>query len=89
VEDGIERLEGFNSLSSAHVSVMTWIHHDMNSAASTICKDLMPGLLVRSSVNGYTWLMLDEQEGKRDKVYQLAESRSIIRGENGDIVHEN
>jgi hypothetical protein len=55
-------------------------------------EDLMPALLVRSSINGYTWLMLDEREGKRDKVYQIAEKVSVIRGEDGDdfdIVHEN
>jgi hypothetical protein len=92
VEDGVERLGGCNRLCIAQVSVMTWLRRDPNAAARSILEDLMPALLVRSSINGYTWLMLDEREGKRDKVYQIAESVSVIRGEDGDdfdIVHEN
>jgi hypothetical protein len=91
VADDIERLEGCNWMGSAQVSVMRWVRRSGKDSAP-IARDLLPGLLIRSSRNAYTWLMLGKQEGKRDKVYEIAESGSVITGDDGDdydVVHKN
>jgi len=90
VADNIEKFWGRNRLCTAQVSDMIWVHRKTNDSAS-IQREHMPGLLVRSSYNEHTWLMLDEREGKRDKVYELADSPTVIRGEGDDydVVHAN
>lgn len=90
VADDIEKFWGRNRLCTAQVSDMIWVHRKTNDSAS-IQREHMPGLLVRSSYNEHTWLILDEREGKRDKVYELADSPTVIRGEGDDydVVHAN
>jgi hypothetical protein len=32
----------------------------------------------------HTWLILDQREGKRDKVYTIAGDEDVLRGDDGD-----
>jgi hypothetical protein len=46
---------------------------------------LLPALLIWSSASHtWIWLMLDEREGKRDKVYELSYTPQRVLGEDGD-----
>jgi F-box-like len=84
VGDGIERLEGCNWLCSGQVSALT-----ARDDTSTAPDERIPGLLVRSSCNGYTWLMLDEREWLRDKVFQVEDTIIWKEVDEEDIIHEN
>jgi hypothetical protein len=47
-------------------------------------EESLPGILVCTDPDSRTWLILDQREGKRDKVYRLAGDEDVLRGDDGD-----
>jgi len=47
-------------------------------------EESLPGILVCTHPSSRTWLILDQREGKRDKVYEIAGDEDILRGDDGD-----
>lgn len=74
---GVERTRGTNWLGQFPATVST-IRLVQKASA-----ELVPGICIWSSGDGYVWLMLDERESLPNKVSSMGE-RDELRGEEGD-----
>jgi hypothetical protein len=84
----VKRREGWNWLGfmPPQVSTLFWEHWILPSHPSSrvLSQECLPGILVWTDPHCRTWLILDQSEGKRDKVYTLAGDEDILRGDDGD-----
>jgi hypothetical protein len=64
------------------VSTLLWEH--WISPSHPLEQERLPGILVWTDRHCRTWLILDQREGKRGKVYTLAGDEDVLRGDDGD-----
>jgi hypothetical protein len=87
--DGVSRWEGWNwqGFRAPQVSALLWEHWISPSddpSSRVVLEECLPGILVWTDHHSSTWLILDQREGKRDKVYQLDGDEDVLRGDDGD-----
>ena len=97
--DGVKRREGWNWLGfmPSQVTSLSWEHWtspsqpgQLSDPSPVLAYDRLPGILVWTDPYSRLWLVLDQREGKHNKVYELDGDEDILRGVDGyhlDLVH--
>jgi hypothetical protein len=87
--DEVNRREGWNwqGFMPPQVSTLLWQHWiSPNDRSSPMpADDPLPGILVWTTPHSRTWLILDQREGNRDKVYNIAGDEDTLRGDGDDF----